>query len=174
MSTKIYEAYEWHGTMPELMELFKELREKYVKAATDSLCTFYTITTADSDEKVSIYKEVTDSIRKGYRDVQNIEASFAVYFLDERVLFQPFGLSDLKVKIEHEKLKDYCYWNNVDEPEGMSEEEWDERAETWDRVFDGSGIPTNIGLIYELSNRATVFDICSRVNRVLNMGEPKE
>lgn len=34
---------------------------------------------------------------------------------------------------------DYCYWNNSDQPDDISDEEWLERRATWDAVNCGTG-----------------------------------
>lgn len=35
--------------------------------------------------------------------------------------------------------KEFGYWNNTDEPEGMSEREWNRRRKAWDEVLDHKG-----------------------------------
>jgi hypothetical protein len=37
---------------------------------------------------------------------------------------------------DHPDLEEYGYWNNTDEPEGMSEEEWEERRKVWEPLTD--------------------------------------
>lgn len=38
---------------------------------------------------------------------------------------------------QHPGVQEYSYWDNTDEPEGMSEQEWDARAKAWSVLNDG-------------------------------------
>ena len=42
----------------------------------------------------------------------------------------------MKFLAEHPLLEDFCYWNNTDEPEGMSRREWNKRGRVWDAIHD--------------------------------------
>lgn len=47
---------------------------------------------------------------------------------------------------EHSELSEYCYWNNSDEPEYISAEEWAERKLAWNTVWETSDIPEYSGM----------------------------
>jgi len=38
-----------------------------------------------------------------------------------------------------EWVENYCYWNNVDPPDGISGDEWDKRGAVWDEINCGTG-----------------------------------
>jgi len=45
------------------------------------------------------------------------------------------------------KSKKYGYWNNTDRPDEVSEEEWDQRSEDWDKAL-GDSAPAQVGFSY--------------------------
>ena len=47
-------------------------------------------------------------------------------------------------------IEEYGYWNNTDQPEELTENEWDERGIFWDEALGKSGIPSKNSLILEL------------------------
>ena len=47
------------------------------------------------------------------------------------------------------EVEEYGYWDNTDWPEGMTEEEWNERGEAWDRAL-GWDAPVRRGLTFQL------------------------
>lgn len=178
MSTKIFNAYIWDGTAPELMEFLKEVRKKYVEAATEHLVMFHRwFETKEKEYKekdqyfsMSIYLQ--DRIKVGLNDPDNIDASVAVYFRGDTIAVQFFGFElfwdkDKGIRPLQEfiksnsKLSEYSYWNNVDEPEDVTEEEWDARRDFWDFL----NVPAEDGLIYELSSRHTIWEIVSNYNQ---------
>lgn len=170
MSTKIFNAYLWDGTAPELIEFLKDLRKKYIEAATDHLVQFQKWLEHQEEEYkrnkkyFSLSTYLQDQIIKGINNPDNIEASATVYFRDEMIAVQFFGLElfykdDKRILDEtiknHPKLSEYSYWNNVDRLEGLTEDEWDERKEFWDFL----NVPSEDGLIYEFSNRSAIWEI---------------
>lgn len=178
MSTKIFNAYIWDGIAPELMEFLKELRKKYIEAATDHLVMFHRLFETREKEyeekgeyfSMSIYLQ--DRIKAGINDPDNIEASVAVYFRGDTIAVQFFGLElfwDKEKNVRplqefikaNSKLSEYSYWNNVDEPEDVTEEEWDARRDFWDFL----DVPVEDGLIYELSSRDTIWEIVANYNQ---------
>jgi len=171
MSTKIYNAYLWSGSAPELMEFLKELRQKYIEVASEHLVKFQGSIedartqwkTKDQFFTISLYLQ--DRIHSNVNEPTNIEASAAVYFRGEKIAIQFFGLEsfylDRKRPLQeiiknHPKLEECEYWNNVDTPEELTEEEWDARRDFWDFL----NVPSEDGLIYEFSSRNTIWEIC--------------
>lgn len=58
---------------------------------------------------------------------------------------------------------EYSYWNNTDRPKELSEDEWDDRKETWDRLL-GYNSPKVSGLLmtvmepYEIEPRLSYYE----------------
>lgn len=45
----------------------------------------------------------------------------------------------------HPLVKEYGYWNNTDQPDGITDGEWEKRKEDWDIALPGAGIPSREG-----------------------------
>lgn len=179
MSTKIYNAYLWAGTIEELINFFHVIRQEYIKQAVEHLIKFHKW--FDAKEKEEKEKQngyfnlqfyLQAQIRKGLNEPDNIDASMMVYFHQNKIAFQTFGLElfiekqigqkdferPLRNMVEnHPKTKFYGYWNNVDPDESCSDEEWVERENFWDFLE----VPSTSGLVYELSNSDTLWRITS-------------
>ena len=50
----------------------------------------------------------------------------------------------------HPDVEEYGYWNNSDQPDGVTDQEWDERRQAWNRVLPGVGIPAETMLTFTL------------------------
>lgn len=50
----------------------------------------------------------------------------------------------------HPDVEEYGYWNNSDQPDGVTDQEWDERRQAWNRVLPGVGIPAESMLTFTL------------------------
>ena len=48
----------------------------------------------------------------------------------------------------------------TDMPEDISEEEWDKRRETWDKIFERNSIPSNTGLSFPLIELENCWEFC--------------
>jgi hypothetical protein len=49
-------------------------------------------------------------------------------------------------------VTEYGYWNNTDEPEGMSAEEWEARKKKWDELIPPPHVPAMFGLSIDVSD----------------------
>lgn len=64
------------------------------------------------------------------------EQVFLMMFTEER------GIQDIFDKMED--IEEYPYWDNSDQPDGMTWEEWKERGVEWDEAL-GTGVPSQNG-----------------------------
>jgi hypothetical protein len=64
----------------------------------------------------------------------------------------------LNVFNNHPGFSEYNYWNNTDEPEGMSEEEWSSRARRWDELLGSSGDASECGVMFELVTHSVLWE----------------
>lgn len=64
------------------------------------------------------------------------------------------GNSISHVFTEQPEVEEYGYWNNADQPEDVSDEEWEERRAVWDRIL-GWDPPVRRGLGFDLRADAT-------------------
>lgn len=68
----------------------------------------------------------------------------------------PFGSQDLiEAFLKLDGVEDFSYWNNSDEPENISPEEWERRGEVWNRIL-VSGVPAKDGYTYTVLNSTRV------------------
>lgn len=172
MSTKIYNAYLWDGTVEELMSFLKELRKKYAEEATLHLVQFSGWLKHKEEEyksegkyfSLSIY--LRSCINAGLNEPDNLDSSAAVYFHRGKIALQFFGFElfyrdgkrpMMELLRSEPKLIEYDFWNNVDQPEELTEEQWDDRKDFWDFLQ----VPCEDGLIYEFSSRNTLWEIIS-------------
>jgi hypothetical protein len=64
----------------------------------------------------------------------------------------------IKIWTDVAGVEPYPYWNNSDEPDGLSWDEWERRGKEWDKAL-GDGIPALEGLSYDpIANQ---FPYCS-------------
>lgn len=79
-------------------------------------------------------------------------------------LISLFGDESLTSWIEQEwksiNIKEYMYYNNTDEPENITREQWETREKHWNQVLlanGRSGIPANEGITFNLSRESRYF-----------------
>lgn len=65
----------------------------------------------------------------------NIDCSFNTWLYNNKAYVIPYGESwitkDFNVP---EKVEDYCYWNNTDEPENVTRKQWVARGDMWEKI----------------------------------------
>lgn len=173
MSTKIYNAYIWDGTVEELVLFLKDLRQHYIEEGSLHMIQFsdFFKNLEEEYKKEGKYFHLSSYLRErisvGLNDPDNLDASAVVYFQDGKIAVQFFGLElfyrDGKRPLadlikNNSKLQEYEYWDNVDQPEELSEDQWEERKAFWDFI----NVPVEDGLSYEFSTRGTLFEIISK------------
>ena len=73
---------------------------------------------------------------------------------DGRFLGIPYVENDVlrKALLDTPEVQEYGYWDNVDKPDNVSDEEWEQRETDWTTALTGIGIPLNDGFTYEIVN----------------------
>lgn len=181
MSTKIYNAHLWLGTAEELADFCLGLRKQYISDAVQHLSRWdeaglrkYSRETYEKeDDYFFLPILLRDEIRKGENTPFNFDASVVAYFHSGKIVAIPFGLrmfpqTEAMFK-SNPKMKFYGYWNNSDPDEDCSEEEWNEREEFFETLFDGEFFHFgSLGFAYELSNQETLWKICDGYREAKN------
>jgi hypothetical protein len=184
MSTKIYNAYIYHGTIDELFLDLKKIRKQYHKkfakefAKNCFICAdlppmyfdrFCEVEFYSSDKRQVGRKRVADLpayklvtfldffIQSKVNHPLNIEASCVVYPYAGNLYVQFFGYSPRLSK----KFKDFHYQNQTDWPEGMTEKEWCQRERVWEVIFKNTDTPSSAGLVYEF--HSDLFELCAEI-----------
>lgn len=79
-----------------------------------------------------------ETVNKGLR-APGVDTDFQLVFFPDgdRFLGVAFTEHDRWFRrwLRQPSVCEYRYWNNADRPSGISRREWDQRAETWDRVL---------------------------------------
>jgi hypothetical protein len=184
MSTKIYDAYLYTGTIEQLMEdlhnfkvLWKDNRVKAFKffkeAIFDNAAEYefkrwkgykkHKKITPDKIYFTHLYdyfrSEKNNIIRS---DIVNVNASVVVYFFEGKIYTQ-FYINDnvfMKSLSHNKRFKDFHYQDQTDRPKGISDKMWKERERIWDGIFKQTFLaPVDVGLIYEIGTDTVLYDI---------------
>ena len=181
MSTKIYNAYKYNGTIQELWDDLQIIREE-VRDAINKLC-LEVARESYIDNKGELNKDTLyDDIRRqmniqypSYNDIFAFgQASIVIYPYNNALYFQLFGLDvsrglelsipHMKKLMESGKIQDYHYQNQTDpyyEYDGTTytdiefdalEEDWERRRIVWDEIFEKSDVPKFAGLTFHIHN----------------------
>ena len=172
MSTKIYNGFkfktndiqELHNHMNDLRKEFRQIADgMLLDQMTEDCYSLFDRRTMNPEivqEPVmtfvinEMYKRQEEVRVKQVRD-PSIDFSFeiCVYPHNGEFYGQFFTEQGMLSKILKEKdfYEDFTYWNNVDEPEGMSAEEWQARSDTWDEILEPYDyVPSRAGFTYEI------------------------
>ena len=80
-------------------------------------------------------------------------AEVVIIPLEDKMLLMYFGNSDMHEIVENlPYLADYHYQNQVDKPESISDEEWEQRKNDWEKALGSDGIPARHGMSVQLFN----------------------
>lgn len=87
-----------------------------------------------------IHKQYGKQLASHQRDMFDLNVSVAIRKLDNRYYLIPFCSGfmheNLNFLDKMKELEEYGYWNNTDEPDEVTEEEWAERGENWDKLIE--------------------------------------
>lgn len=194
MSTKIYNGFRISNdlSLVQLKTLMMRLRkhahriikkELWDLTAIEAVCLIDRIAMGKevySDWERPLISHVEDEIEKKYINIERTGRRDPEYDFHFSIGILPIkGKTLLMVFAERESffelikkqrwIEEYGYWNNTDEPEGVSESEWEQRKKDWDEALGESGIPSQNGFEVTLSlpylyyNRPTVDDLLKLV-----------
>lgn len=168
MSTKIYQGF-LLGTdnLHTVLDMVRDFRKGYwEKEAHEVWLKFAHLSLAeykmqDAEAKSDVFKlwhhRRQDIKRTGRRD--------AVVDTDMQIVLFPYRDGQMLGIVYAERsswfrqwctlpgVREYWYWNNSDEPEGMTQKEWDTRREAWDEVLTGddkTGVPSLEGFTIDI------------------------
>jgi len=182
VSTKIYNAYRFDGSLESLFQVLKNLRQKYRKEVVKRIINAKDTLALDHIDKIAASEFYPLSIRCGehqlYRakisdlsapmlekllkfaivgrrnSLLNISASAVIYPHQNKLYVQFFGVNPPK---KDKRFKDFHYQDQEDKPDSISTQEWNRREKVWDSILDDDAIPAVSGLTYEFHNQ--LFEI---------------
>lgn len=192
MSTKIYNAYKFAGTIQELHAVLVEMRKKYHERVIEILSSVPLDTPAAAlffnqpklidkcqrdhllpDEELknktfgelnmfSLDSVLTTAVESERSLPINFEASAVVYLHEDMILVQFFGIEKLSETLSP-AFTDFHYQNQVDQPDNVSDEEWEYRERVWDSVFNGITAFADAGFVYDIYAKRHCFEIAREV-----------
>jgi len=176
MSTKIYTAYLYTGTIFELIELLKVVRAAQIEECKKRIIQWgkmYNIEPGKSSW-ISINRILLALVSSQLNDPLNFDASIVVCPHEEKIALIPFGVHReiFHLISKNEKCINYAYWDNVDQPESIPDDEWEDRAKFYDSLDlsnDPFGSFSSMGFVYELWSK----DICTQLSIDMSRGTYK-
>ena len=174
MSMKIYDAWKFNGSHNDLIKFIGSLRKLYLedcKVYIDSI-------TPDLPEldRYEYIRHIQKKINEGINSVErgypyDIDASGVVLEFDGKIVIYFFNLNEHQYpktwKKIREELEFFGYWDNVDPDENCSEDEWNERKEFFNNLFEEyeSYVPSDCGLIFEFYRQLEIFSVVDKIAR---------
>jgi hypothetical protein len=82
----------------------------------------------------------------------DFDVSICVFPIHDKILCIPFANHDSlhDALFSTEEFVEYGYWNNVDPPAKISNDEWHRRKEDWDEALPGIGVPRDCGMLFKI------------------------
>lgn len=142
MSTKIYNGFSVDtSSAMQLMELVNGFRP-YVKTEGQKMLNNFlrkTGTTEDPFKGWTAWATLrAETVDKGLR-APGVDTDFQLVFFPDGDRFLGIAFTEHHRWFRHwlrqTAVSEYRYWNNTDQPIGISRREWERRAEAWDRVL---------------------------------------
>lgn len=179
MSTKIYDAYKFSGSVTQLMPrllVFRKRACEILKAFMSESVTFQ----GERDVWFWMDEAERQVRRNGYTEL-NISCSIVVYTRSKinGTLFQMFGVpKEISALMDWDDCADWHYQNSADKPEEITSREWTKRRKEWDIVFSKTTTPSEAGLVFEIANEHTarklVYEIaCERAAERAKAKQPE-
>lgn len=142
MSIKIYQAFK--VPIKQLNEALAAIETSAIKnivAKVKKLCEYKAASNPTATPS-GIYYSVVEDLRTASESARRdpfscVDASIATFIDGASAYMIPHGENFVFKGLEPTALlKDYAYWNNTDEPEGMSRREWGARKRKWLKLLD--------------------------------------
>ena len=169
MSTKIFHVYRTKLDIYEILEVCKKIKpetnklikEQYLEPVTRAIVSSMDVKATLTDEDVNATSEIKE-LKK--QELFDASCSIVVYpcinkFKETKSLFKIFGGS----KEVHDKIVtalsgiDFHYQNQVDQPEDVTDKEWNKRIEIWGAVLPNGSFLDN-GLSYDFQRESHLSD----------------
>ncbi|MHB8226265.1 hypothetical protein [Acidithiobacillus sp.] len=163
MSTKIHNGFSVAtDSAIRLMELVNGFRP-YVRTEGQKMLNVFLRKTGTSEEPFkgwTAWMELrAETVDKGRR-MPAVDTDFQLVFFPDGDRFLGIAFTEHPRWFRHwlrqPLVSEYRYWNNTDQPNGISRKEWERRADAWDRVL-GWEPPSTRGLAIDLHQSGGPF-----------------
>lgn len=179
MSIKLHNGFVFNTS--NLMEIYEHVNEfrkqlqplvydKTVQYFAEECTSLYDIKSLSGDKIHGIFNEVfqnftmkQDEVRvKMVRD-PSVDFQFSITVIPTADKFYGLFYTEQKdfadMWADYDMVSEYIYYNNTDQPDGITDEEWKARGDTWDSLLDPfNGIPAQAGFTFSIIPDQT-FDV---------------
>jgi uncharacterized Zn-finger protein len=164
MSTKMYNFYRYpRNDIYALWEWLEALRPKCQQHAIQEIIKYRKLAKGD------LWDRLMEDTTTGIRSPFNIDASAVLYRDGLDIYVQFFGVpsSLYEQEVKEFRLIDNHYQNSSDQPENVSDEEWERRYQVVERLLDkhDSGHADKCGLSYILMDKHDCMWIVDQVRK---------
>jgi len=191
MSTHVYNAYKFNGTLDALMKHLKSYRLKWIRYQTNRLTNLVLDTRecggfADISEEGKLKfdklrKKIIDESKKEYKsfgDFYDVSGQVVIFSYRESLFVQSFLNDRAAPKFINKKFLDYHYqdqadpWFDIQFSEGKltkeqrkaAQKEWKVRENTWKKILgDWDLTPAEAGLTYDLCSGMDFYNIAGSI-----------
>ena len=114
---------------------------------------------------IDVYMQIIDKISKDakspFRDDYDYRCTLQIIPMKAKTLVMYFGNPMLRDYMEsrHDLLIDYHYQNQTDQPDDISDAEWDMREKDWDKAIGPDYIPKQHGFTVDLFDTDNIMPI---------------
>ena len=147
MSTKIYSGFKFKGSLLSFNKVLASYKKSSLLRMEEAACGYlnnmidYTKKkmegknfSKDKSFKYGVDKYLEDSVVELLEDFGYFESIVFQQISETEIIGIYFG-GKLETFLKEDSIEEFGYWNNTDEPEGMSDEEWSSRESTWDEFL---------------------------------------
>jgi hypothetical protein len=168
MSTKMYNFYQYpRNDIFALQQWLEALRPKCQQYSIQEIVKYHKLIKGD------LWDRLMEDTTTGLRSPFNIDSSVVVYLDGIDIYVQFFGVP---YKLYAQEVVDGMLINNeyqdqTDQPEDVSDEEWDRRDQLIDRLLNkhDSGMPSKCGFSFVLMDKHDCMWVCHQVQKHLHV-----
>lgn len=184
MSTKIYDGAKLNGitTLAEAFSFIEEIRKPITEILFEEsaneiktlACLIYDLNSVGIDmfqpDETDRKPLLTATMRymTSNRN-EDTEYSIAVGTVDDHVLAIPFFQNNRKchdIFFNHPKVSRFGYWTNTDKDPEVSNKEWKQRGELWDKLFSKQHIPARAMFVVVLEDKNHLIPLDRHMNTI--------
>ena len=174
MSTKIYNAYKWNGSLTDLPKVKSRLDKIRERAKAHFMSELGKLLPPNFNARV-IIEELRRILLLRYNNSLNFNSSAVVYIHKNNIYVQFFGLDSIPNFDRWLRgFSDFHYQNQTDRPPEISDEDWAARRKVWDDIFKHNSAPSKVGFVFPIIEYETipelVYDLVAAraVNKAVN------
>ena len=201
MSTKIYDAYRYTGTLDSLFQNLLEMKKQYFEHCFRTLDDFSEAPVVSLKvllENARIWKDFVDRCMKKPDEMTKIKelnaldlANFLEFMVKSRrcsplnleasVVICPFKKKLYAVffgreipLIDESRWVDFHYQNSTDRPKEVSQRQWNHREEVWDAIAERGASFVDDGLVFRFVDEDNVFNLAFEYYQKRKMTDLRE